>query len=110
MLDSPRPTELLEVVRQLTFVQIEPRQQSRRRQISCCGASSAIRLTPKTFGRRSRMSRRGTVVAPVHRPDVAPGQVFLDFHFPEVVANVMTSGVADDVTSCPEYRGDGRPA
>jgi formate dehydrogenase major subunit len=50
-------------------------------------------------------SRRGAVVAPVHLTDgVAPGQVFLAFHFPEVAANVLTSDAVDEVTSCPEYK------
>jgi formate dehydrogenase major subunit len=50
-------------------------------------------------------SRRGTVTAPARlTDDVAPGQVFLAFHFPEVPVNVLTSDVADDVTSCPEYK------
>ena len=50
-------------------------------------------------------SRRGTIVVDVHRTeDVMPGQVFLAFHFPEVLANLLTSGTADEVTSCPEYK------
>ncbi|MGH3507657.1 MAG: molybdopterin oxidoreductase family protein, partial [Nocardioidaceae bacterium] len=50
-------------------------------------------------------SRRGTVTTPVRlTDDVAPGQVFMAFHFPEVAANLLTSPVADDVTSCPEYK------
>jgi len=50
-------------------------------------------------------SRRGAVVTRVHlTEDVAPGQLFLDFHFPEPAANVLTSDVVDGVTSCPEYK------
>ncbi|MGH3483672.1 MAG: formate dehydrogenase subunit alpha [Nocardioidaceae bacterium] len=50
-------------------------------------------------------SRRGSVVVDVHRTeDVAPGQVFLAFHFPEVLANLLTSAAVDEVTSCPEYK------
>jgi formate dehydrogenase major subunit len=50
-------------------------------------------------------SRRGVVVASAHRTDqVTPGEVFIAFHFPDVAANVLTSGVVDDVTSCPEYK------
>ena len=50
-------------------------------------------------------SRRGTVTAPVRvTDDVAPGQAFLAFHFPEVAANLLTSDATDEVTSCPEYK------
>jgi formate dehydrogenase major subunit len=50
-------------------------------------------------------SRRGTVITRV-RPtdDIAPGQAFLAFHFPDVAANALTSDVTDDITSCPEYK------
>jgi len=35
---------------------------------------------------------------------VARGNVFLSFHFPEVKTNFLTSGNADPLTSCPEYK------
>jgi formate dehydrogenase alpha subunit len=35
---------------------------------------------------------------------VAPGNVFLSFHFPEVKTNLLTSAHADPLTSCPEYK------
>ena len=35
---------------------------------------------------------------------VAPGNVFLSFHFPEVKTNLLTSASADPVTMCPEYK------
>ncbi|MBM9438411.1 formate dehydrogenase subunit alpha [Streptomyces bryophytorum] len=35
---------------------------------------------------------------------VAPGQVFCSFHFPASGVNSLTSGHADTVTSCPEYK------
>jgi formate dehydrogenase major subunit len=35
---------------------------------------------------------------------VAPGNVFLSFHFPEVKTNLLTSGNADPGTRCPEYK------
>ena len=35
---------------------------------------------------------------------VAPGNVFLSFHFPEVKTNLLTSAGADPITSCPEYK------
>jgi formate dehydrogenase alpha subunit len=50
-------------------------------------------------------SRRGAVVATVDVTDrVAPGQLFMDFHFPEALANSLTSDSTDEVTSCPEYK------
>ncbi|HET8641086.1 MAG TPA: formate dehydrogenase subunit alpha, partial [Pseudonocardiaceae bacterium] len=50
-------------------------------------------------------SRRGTIVAAARlTDDVAPGQLFMAFHFPEAGANLLTSGHGDDVTSCPEYK------
>jgi formate dehydrogenase major subunit len=50
-------------------------------------------------------SRRGTVTVPARlTDDVAPGQVFLAFHFPDVAANLLTSDASDEVTSCPEYK------
>jgi len=35
---------------------------------------------------------------------VAPGNVFLSFHFPEVKTNLLTSGNSDATTKCPEYK------
>ena len=35
---------------------------------------------------------------------VAPGNVFLSFHFPEVLTNVLTSASSDPLTRCPEYK------
>lgn len=50
-------------------------------------------------------SRRGSVTVHVRASDaLAPGQVFLAFHFPGIGANVLTSGVVDTVTSCPEFK------
>ncbi|KJY39040.1 molybdopterin oxidoreductase family protein, partial [Streptomyces katrae] len=37
-------------------------------------------------------------------PEPAPGQVFCAFHFPATGVNRLTSGHADPVTSCPEYK------
>ncbi|MGW3401417.1 formate dehydrogenase subunit alpha [Streptomyces zhihengii] len=36
--------------------------------------------------------------------DLAPGQVFCAFHFPDEHVNSLTSGHADTATSCPEYK------
>jgi formate dehydrogenase alpha subunit len=50
-------------------------------------------------------SRRGAITAPVELSGrVAPGQLFMDFHFPAHLANVLTSDVTDTVTDCPEYK------
>ena len=35
---------------------------------------------------------------------VAPGTLFLTFHFPESHANCVTSGVVDRLSDCPEYK------
>jgi formate dehydrogenase major subunit len=35
---------------------------------------------------------------------VAPGNVFLSFHFPEVKTNVLTGPGSDPLTRCPEYK------
>jgi formate dehydrogenase major subunit len=50
-------------------------------------------------------SRRGTVELPARVTDrVAPGQLFMAFHFPEALANALTSDATDEVTDCPEYK------
>jgi formate dehydrogenase major subunit len=50
-------------------------------------------------------SRRGAVVVNARvSDDVSPGELFLGFHFPEVAANLLTSDVTDETTSCPEYK------
>ena len=35
---------------------------------------------------------------------VAPGNVFLSFHFPEVMTNLLTGQGSDPLTRCPEYK------
>lgn len=35
---------------------------------------------------------------------VAPGHVFMSFHFPEVKTNLLTSAHSDGLTRCPEYK------
>ncbi|MGE5827458.1 MAG: formate dehydrogenase subunit alpha, partial [Micromonosporaceae bacterium] len=50
-------------------------------------------------------SRRGHVTAPARlTDDVAPGEVFMAFHFPDAPVNLLTSSFSDEVTSCPEYK------
>jgi formate dehydrogenase major subunit len=50
-------------------------------------------------------SRRGGITAPGRvTDDIAPGEVFLSFHFPDVAANLLTSSETDEATSCPEYK------
>ncbi|MEF2524744.1 MULTISPECIES: formate dehydrogenase subunit alpha [Streptomyces] len=46
---------------------------------------------------RARLTARVT-------SEIAPGQVFCAFHFPASGVNRLTSGHADGVTSCPEYK------
>jgi formate dehydrogenase alpha subunit len=50
-------------------------------------------------------SKRGSVDVKAnvtHR--VSPGQAFMAFHFPEALANRLTSQASDETTSCPEYK------
>ncbi|MER7078488.1 formate dehydrogenase major subunit [Saccharopolyspora kobensis] len=50
-------------------------------------------------------SRWGRVTLTAHlNPDVAPGQVFAAFHFPDVAVNDLTSPHTDTATGCPEYK------
>jgi formate dehydrogenase major subunit len=50
-------------------------------------------------------SRRGVVeLAADVTERVAPGELFMGFHFPEALANALTSDATDEVTSCPEYK------
>jgi predicted molibdopterin-dependent oxidoreductase YjgC len=45
---------------------------------------------------RARCSRR-----------VAPGTLFLSFHFPETHANRVTGPVLDPLSRCPQYKATG---
>lgn len=50
-------------------------------------------------------SRRGAVTSFAKvTTRVAPGNVFMSFHFPEVKVNLLTSGHSDAATRCPEYK------
>jgi formate dehydrogenase alpha subunit len=50
-------------------------------------------------------SRRGRVTLAVEATDrVAPGELFMAFHFPDALANALTSDATDEVTDCPEYK------
>jgi predicted molibdopterin-dependent oxidoreductase YjgC len=50
-------------------------------------------------------SARGEARAPARVTDrVAPGAVFLSFHFPETGTNAVTSEVRDRISGCPEYK------
>ena len=50
-------------------------------------------------------SRRGAITLPAELTDrVAPGELFMGFHFPDALANLLTSEATDEVTSCPEYK------
>ncbi len=50
-------------------------------------------------------SRRGAVTLAARVTDrVAPGELFMSFHFPEALANALTSEATDEATSCPEYK------
>ncbi len=50
-------------------------------------------------------SRRGEIEVTAQVTErVSPGQAFMAFHFPEALANRLTSHSVDEVTSCPEYK------
>ncbi len=50
-------------------------------------------------------SRRGAVELGAAISDrVAEGEAFMAFHFPEALANALTSQHADETTTCPEYK------
>jgi formate dehydrogenase major subunit len=50
-------------------------------------------------------SRRDTITVPARiTGQVAPGELFMAFHFAEVLSNRLTSLHADAVTGCPEYK------
>lgn len=51
------------------------------------------------------VSRRGEIVAKVSlTPRVAPGVVFMPFHFAEACANILTNPAHDPVAKIPEYK------
>lgn len=67
--------------------------------------ADALRLGVSDGGSAAVTSRRGSVELRVEVTErVAPGQLFMAFHFPEALANELTSDASDDVTSCPEYK------
>jgi len=50
-------------------------------------------------------NRRGAVTLAAQPTErVAPGELFMAFHFPEALANVLTSQATDAATGCPEYK------
>ncbi|HEU0023485.1 MAG TPA: formate dehydrogenase subunit alpha, partial [Thermoleophilaceae bacterium] len=57
-------------------------------------------------GQRAEVaSRRGRLTVPIEPTErVAPGELFMSFHFPETLANALTSDNTDEVTDCPEYK------
>ena len=51
------------------------------------------------------VSRRGEVVAKARVTEVSPvGVVFMNFHFAESPANVLTNPALDPVSKIPEYK------
>ncbi len=50
-------------------------------------------------------SRRGAINVTADVTDsVASGELFMGFHFPDALANALTSDKTDEVTDCPEYK------
>jgi formate dehydrogenase major subunit len=67
--------------------------------------ADAARLGLSDGKRATVTSRRGSIELVVEVTErVAPGQLFMAFHFPEALANALTSDASDEVTSCPEYK------
>jgi formate dehydrogenase major subunit len=67
--------------------------------------ADAARLGLADGTRAVLTSRRGSIDVSVGVTErVAPGQLFMAFHFPNALANALTSDASDDVTSCPEYK------
>ena len=57
-------------------------------------------------GERVRVaSRRGEIEVEAHLTErVSVGQTFMAFHFPDALANRLTSQHTDELTTCPEYK------
>jgi formate dehydrogenase major subunit len=67
--------------------------------------SDAERIGITDGARVELASRRAAIeLAAAVNDRVAPGQLFMSFHFPDALANALTSDVGDDVTACPEYK------
>jgi formate dehydrogenase major subunit len=67
--------------------------------------ADAARLGIRDGDHTAVTSRRGSIDVAVELTErVAAGQLFMSFHFPEALANLLTSDACDDVTSCPEYK------
>jgi formate dehydrogenase major subunit len=67
--------------------------------------SDARDLGIRDRDRVSVASRRGAVELTASVTDrIAQGQAFMGFHFPDALANRLTSQHGDEVTSCPEYK------
>ncbi|WP_193212686.1 formate dehydrogenase subunit alpha [Luteolibacter marinus] len=57
-------------------------------------------------GARVRVESRwgGTEVPVRHSPRIAPGTLFLSFHFPETHANRLTGPTLDPLSKCPQFK------
>jgi formate dehydrogenase alpha subunit len=67
--------------------------------------SDAKRIGLKNREDARILSRRGEVVSKVLITDmVAPGTVFMSFHFMEANANVLTNTALDPISKIPEYK------
>jgi formate dehydrogenase major subunit len=65
----------------------------------------AVRIGVKDKARVRLESRYGSVELPVKLAErIAPGTLFLSFHFPETHTNVLTGPHVDPGSHCPEYK------
>ena len=68
-------------------------------------AEDAMKLNIKNGDRVNISSRRGKIKVKVKVTDRSqPGNVFLTFHFPEALSNLLTSEHKDPITGIPEYK------
>jgi len=68
-------------------------------------AEDAMKLKIKNGDKVNVSSRRGNIKVKVRVTDRSqPGNVFLTFHFPEALSNLLTSEHKDPITGTPEYK------
>ena len=68
-------------------------------------AEDAVKLKIKNGDKVFVSSRRGKIRVKVRVTDRSqPGNVFLSFHFPEALSNLLTSEHKDPITGTPEYK------
>ena len=86
-----RRAAVLDALAPTPFVEVHPEDMTR------LGIANGARVTVR--------SRRGTItLAAVSADEVAPGNVFIPFHFREAAANVLTIDQLDPFGKIPEFK------